>query len=97
MSVVPGVRSRMNGTLISHPPAVGGSGSSVRNGAPAGNNSGGVSWPDAFGFLCGLVTPTTEFAKRRNAVMVEAQIVLADMVLRDPVAVNTNTPAKTNR
>jgi hypothetical protein len=43
------------------------------------------------------VTPTTEFAKRRNAVMVEAQIVLADMVLRDPVAVNTNTPAKTNR
>src|SRR5712691_7409636 len=35
MSVLPGVRSRMNGTLISHPPGGGGSGSSVTNGGPA--------------------------------------------------------------
>jgi hypothetical protein len=35
MSVSPGVRSMMNGTLISHPPGGGGSGSSVTNGGPA--------------------------------------------------------------
>src|SRR6202035_4231997 len=35
ISVLPGVRSRMNGTLISQPPGGGGSGSSVTNGGPA--------------------------------------------------------------
>ena|SRR5437870_3782489 len=90
MSVVPGVRSRMNGTLISHPPGAGGSGSSVTNGAPASNSAGGISWPDAADFFCGLVKPTTEFANRRNAAMAEIQIVLADMIFLDTVAINAN-------
>src|SRR5262249_42546318 len=45
ISVWPGVRSRMNGTLISHPPGGGGSGSSVTNGGPARVKSSASNQP----------------------------------------------------